>query len=318
MNFGATIVDLVVPDRNGKLDDIALGFDTFPPYLTKSPYFGSIVGRYANRIAKGEFTLDGRTYHVPLNDGPNSLHGGTKGFDKRMWQAEVSTLGDPSVRFYRVSKDGEEGYPGNLSVSVRYTLRADNQMVITYEATTDKATVLNISNHAYFNLAGQNNGRILDHQMKINASHYTPVGPTLIPTGQIAPVAGTVMDFRKPTAIGSRIAQVGGKPVGYDHNYVLDKSPFGGAQQLAASVYDPLSGRSMEISTDQPGIQFYSGNFLDGTVQGKGGRAYPQYSAIVLETQHYPDSPNQPKFPSTVLRPGQTFKSTSVYTFSAK
>jgi len=318
MDYGATVVNLITPDRDGRSGDIALGFESLAPYLTKSPYFGATVGRYANRIAKGRFTLDGRTYQLAINNAPNTLHGGKRGFDKQMWAAHILSQNPPSVRFSRVSPDGEEGYPGTLNVSVTYTLVKRDELKISYEATTDRDTVLNLANHTYFNLAGQGNGTILGQQLTLNADRYTPVDATLIPTGKIEPVAGTVMDFRKPVAVGARIAQVGGNPVGYDHNYVLNKSWLGGKVQWAATVYDPLSGREMKISTDQPGLQFYSGNFLDGTLPGKGGKTYPQYSTIVLEMQHFPDSPNQPNFPSTVLRPGETFRSTTLYKFSAK
>ncbi len=318
MDLGATVVSLVVPDRSGHFADVVLGFDSVQPYLTKSPYFGAIVGRYANRIARGVFRLDGATYHLPINNPPNSLHGGARGFDKRMWSATVVGRNPASVRFQRISPDGEEGYPGTLTVSVTYTLLEDNELKVSYQAATDKPTVLNLSNHAYFNLAGQGQGTVLGHQMTINADRYTPVDETLIPTGRIAPVENTPMDFRKPRTVGERLRQVGGTPVGYDHNYVLNKSWLGGRVQWAATVYDPDSGREMRISTDQPGLQFYSGNFLDGTLHGKGGRVYPQYSAIVLETQHFPDSPNRENFPSTVLRPGQTFQSTTIYRFGVR
>lgn len=317
MTYGATVVDLLVPDRNGKLADVALGFDTFTPYLTKSPYFGAIVGRYGNRIANGRFTLDGKTYQLAKNDGPNHLHGGLKGFDKRVWNAEILKDSPPTVRFNRVSPNGEEGYPGALSVGVTYTLTDKNEIKISYVATTDKPTVLNITNHTYFNLAGAGNDSILGHELKLGASHFTPVNATLIPTGEIKAVAGTPMDFRKPETIGSRIKEVGGKPIGYDHNYVLDKSILPGLK-LAAQVYEPTSGRVMDVYTDQPGVQFYSGNFLDGKIKGKGGKVYNQYYGFCLETQHFPDSPNEPKFPSVVLRPGETFKSTTIYKFSTK
>ncbi|HTJ78431.1 MAG TPA: aldose epimerase family protein [Rariglobus sp.] len=318
MDYGATIVNLITPDRDGKRADVSLGFDSVEPYLTKSPYFGAIVGRFANRIKQGRFTLDGKTYQLAINNPPNTLHGGLKGFDKQMWQAKILKGAVPAVEFSRLSPDGEEGYPGNLKVTVTYALISANTLKISYEATTDQDTILNLSNHAYFNLSGQGEGTILGEELTLNASHFTPVDSTLIPTGEIAPVAGTVMDFRKPTAIGARIKQVGGDPIGYDHNYVLDKAGDGTGLQPAATVYDPKSGRKLEISTDQPGIQFYSGNFLDGSITGKAGRVYPQYSAIVLETQHFPDSPNQPQFPSVVLKPGQIFHSTSLYTFTAK
>lgn len=320
-NYGATVVNLFTPDRRGNLADIALGFDTFKPYPTKSPYFGCIAGRYANRIADGKFSLEGKTYQLSKNEAPahlHHLHGGIKGFDKQVWNAEVLKSSQPSVRFTLRSPDGQEGYPGNLDVAVTYTLTDKNELRISYEATTDKPTVINLTNHTYFNLAGAGNGSILDHQLKINADRFTPVNKTLIPTGELKSVGGTVMDFRKPTAIGKRIKEVGGKPVGYDHNYVLNgKHPFA-CRMLAAEVSDPKSGRVMKVYTDQPGIQFYSGNFLDGTIKGKGGKVYNQYDGFCLETQHFPASPNEPKFPSTVLKPGETYKTTTVYQFSAK
>ncbi len=315
--YGAMVVDLLVPDRAGKLADVSLGYKTLKPYFTKCPYFGCIAGRYANRIAKGKFTLDGKTYKLATNDGPNHLHGGVKGFDKQVWQGQIVKATQPTVRFTLHSPDGQEGYPGNLVAKVTYTLTDRNQLRISYEATTDKPTIINLTNHTYFNLAGAGNGSVLDHELKINADRFTPVDKTLIPTGELKAVKGTPMDFRKPTAIGARIKEVGGKPVGYDHNYVLNKCPLT-KQCIAAEVFEPKSGRVMKVSTDQPGIQFYSGNFLDGTLTGKGGKVYKQYHGFCLETQHFPDSPNQPKFPSTVLRPGQTYKTTTVYSFSAK
>jgi len=316
-NYGATVIDLLVPDRDGKLADVSLGFDTIRPYQTQSPYFGAIVGRYGNRIALGRFTLDGVTYKLATNNEPNHLHGGVKGFDKRIWKGEILDTPEPSVRFTLRSNDGEEGYPGNLDVAVTYTLTNKNELRISYKATIDKPTVINLTNHTYFNLAGAGNGNILGHQLKINASRFTPVDATLIPTGELKKVEGTVMDFRKPTAIGARIKEVGGKPVGYDHNYVLDRAPHFGLA-LAAEVTEPVSGRVMKVYTDQPGIQFYSGNFLDGTITGKGGKVYDQYTGFCLETQHFPDSPNKPNFPSVVLRPGKTYQTTTVYAFSAK
>ena len=315
--YGATVVDLFTPDRSGRLADVALGFDSFRPYPTKSPYFGCIAGRYANRIANGRFSLEGKTYQLAKNNGVNHLHGGVRGFDKRLWKAEVLKTESPSVRFTRRSLDGEEGYPGNLDAAVTYTLTDKNELRISYNATTDKPTILNLTNHTYFNLAGAGNGSILDHQLKIHADRFTPVNKALIPTGELRKVEGTVMDFRKPESIGARIKEVGGKPVGYDHNYVLNKCPLM-RRSVAADVYEPKSGRVMKVSTDQPGIQFYSGNFLDGTITGKGGKIYRQYDGFCLETQHFPDSPNEPKFPSVVLRPGQTYKTTTVYQFGVK
>lgn len=315
--YGGTVVKLLAPDRTGRLADVSLGFSTIEPYFTQSAYFGALIGRYGNRLAKGRFTLDGKTYQLAKNNGPNALHGGLKGFDKQLWTAEVLGENPPSVRFSRLSPDGEEKYPGNLKVSVTYTLTNRNELRLQYAAQTDKATVLNLTNHTYFNLAGAGNGSILGEQIRIHASRFTPVDKNLIPTGEIKDVAGTPMDLRKWTPIGAHIEAVGGNPVGYDHNYVLDRCPVVRAC-LAAEVWDPKSGRLMKVSTDQPGIQFYTGNFLDGTIKGKGGKVYRQHDAFCLETQHFPDSPNEPKFPSTELRPGETFKSTTVYAFSVK
>jgi len=317
MTYGATILSLKTPDRNGQADDIVLGFDTFPPYVDKSPYFGCIVGRYGNRIAKGKFTLDGHTYTLATNNGPNHLHGGAKGFDKKIWKAEpFQDRTGVGVKFSYTSVDGEEGYPGTLKVDVTYTLTDGSQLIIDYHATTDKATVVNLTQHTYWNLAGVKANDILGHELMLNADRYTPVDDTLIPTGELAPVAGTPFDFRTPTAIGARIGQDNeqlkrGK--GYDHNFVINRPGEGLA--LAARVQEPATGRTLEISTTEPGIQFYSGNFLDGTLTGKGGRVYQQRSGFCLETQHFPDSPNQPAFPSTVLRPGQEYKTQTVFTF---
>jgi aldose 1-epimerase len=315
--YGGTVIRLLVPDRAGRLADVALGFSTIEPYFTQTAYFGAIIGRYANRIAKGRFSLDGKTYQLAKNNGPNTLHGGLKGFDKQLWKAEVLSENPPAVRFSRLSPDGEEHFPGNLQVSVIYTLTNRDELRIQYAAQTDKTTVLNLTNHTYFNLAGAGSGTILNHQIRIHASRFTPVGSTLIPTGEIKDVAGTPMDLRKWTQIGANIQAVGGKPVGFDHNFVLERSP-AAPPSLAAEVWEPGSGRLMKVYTDQPGIQFYTGNFLDGTLKGKGGKVYRQHDAFCLETQHFPDSPNQPDFPSTVLRPGETFKSTTVYKFSVK
>jgi aldose 1-epimerase len=315
--YGGTVIKLLAPDRAGRLGDVALGFGAIEPYFTKSPYFGALIGRYGNRIAKGRFTLDGKTYQLAKNNGPNTLHGGLKGFDKQLWTAEVLSLNPPAVRFSRLSPDGEEHFPGDLKVSVTYTLTDRDELRIQYAAQTDRATVINLTNHTYFNLAGAGNGSILGHQIRIHASRFTPVDSTLIPTGEIKEVAGTPMDLRKWTTIGANIQAVGGKPVGYDHNYVLDRCPVV-RPCLAAEVWDPASGRLMKVYTDQPGVQFYTGNFLDGTLKGKGGKVYHQHDAFCLETQHFPDSPNEPKFPSTVLRPGAIFRSTTVYKFSVK
>lgn len=314
-NYGATVVSLKTPDRAGKSGDIVLGFDDLKGYLQKEPYFGAVVGRYANRIAKGRFTLNGKEYKLAINNGPNSLHGGIHGFDKKVWAAK--TTGE-SLELTYLSKDGEEGYPGNLSVKVVYTLTAEGLLRIDYRATTDKDTVLNLSNHSYFNLAGQGNGDILKHQVTLHASRFTPVDATLIPTGELRPVKGTPLDFLTAHAIGERIdskdeqIQRGG---GYDHNWVLDSS---GTLAKAAEVYEPSTGRVLEVWTTQPGVQFYTGNFLDGTIKGKGGKVYGRRSGLCLETQHFPDSPNHPQFPTTVLKPGQEFRQTTVWKFATR
>jgi aldose 1-epimerase len=313
-NYGAITVSVEVPDRAGKLADVTLGYDTLDGWLTSTSYFGATVGRYANRIAKGKFTLDGQTYTLATNNGENALHGGLKGFDKVLWNAEpVKTPNAVGVKFTYLSKDGEEGYPGNLNVTALYTLTNDNEFKVEFSATTDKPTVVNLAHHTYWNLAGAAAGDILGHELMLAADQFTPVDAGLIPTGELAPVKGTPMDFTQPTAIGARIAQV---PGGYDHNYVLRNQA--GQVALAARVVEPKTGRVMEILTDQPGIQFYSGNFLDGTVKGKGGVVYQKHQGFCLETQHYPDSPNQPKFPPVVLRPGETYKHTMIHKFSAK
>jgi aldose 1-epimerase len=299
--------------------DVALGFDKLHGYLDKSPFFGCVAGRVANRIARGRFTLDGKDYSLFVNNGPNALHGGKKGFDKKVWTAtpESTASGAATLRLAYRSPDGEEGYPGNLDAKVSYTVTRD-ALRIDYEATTDKPTLVNLTNHSYFNLAGQGSGTILDHVVLIEADQYTPVDDTLIPTGELKSVKGTPFDFTTPTAIGARIKEVGGKPVGYDHNYVL-RQPRGDAAHpaLAVRVRDPKSGRVMEMLTTEPGVQFYTGNFLDGTVTGKGGATYPQYGGFCLEAQHFPDSIHHPNFPPVVLRPGQTYRQTTVYKFSA-
>ncbi len=320
-NFGGVIVSLKVPDRNDSLADVVLGFDKLEPYFEDSPYFGALVGRYGNRIAKGKFTLDGQEYTLAQNNMGNHLHGGLRGFDKMLWQAEPQSGDSSSVglKLRYQSPDGEEGYPGTLTTTVIYTLTNDNELRIDYQATTDAPTVVNLTNHSYFNLTGQGGSSILNHEVMINADRFVPVDSTLIPTGELAEVAGTPLDFREPTPIGARIdaehpqLEYG---IGYDHCWVLNKE--GDALTLAATVYEPNSGRFMEVHTTEPGVQFYSGNFLDGTLTGKDGAVYEQRTGFCLETQHFPDSPNQPNFPSTELRPGETYQTTTVYTFSTR
>ncbi len=314
ISYGGIITSLRVPDRTGKMDDIVLGFDSLDGYLKDPPFFGAIIGRYGNRIGKGQFTLDGKTYKLATNNGPNHLHGGNKGFDKVVWTVEP--VGRNGLAFSRVSPDGEEGYPGNLQVRVTYTLTDKNQLIVDYRASTDKATPVNLTQHSYFNLAGQASGDILGHELTLHADRYTPVDDTLIPTGELAPVDGTPFDFRKPTVIGARINNddpqlKAGK--GYDHNWVLNRS--GNGLQPAARVVEPKTGRTLEISTTEPGIQFYSGNFLDGTISGKSGAVYKHRTGFCLETQHFPDSPNKPKFPTTTLRPGAEYRTQTVFTF---
>lgn len=312
MNYGGVVVSLKVPDRQGTMGDIVAGFDKYDDYLKPPPYFGAIIGRYGNRIGNARFRLDGVEYVLAKNDGPNQLHGGTRGFDKRLWQA--SLLSPQSLELKYLSKDGEEGYPGNLTATVRYTLTDANELKIEYSAVTDKDTVVNLTNHSYFNLAGE--GDILNHEVWINADRFTPVDRGLIPTGELKSVAGTPFDFRKATAIGARIGEKDQQLTfagGYDHNWVLNRT--GSGLELAARVVEPKSGRVMEVLTTEPGLQFYTGNFLDGTLKGK-GRTYTRRSAFCMETQHFPDSPNKPAFPSTVLKPGSTYQSTTVYRFS--
>ncbi len=312
MTYGATLVSLEVPDRTGKPGDIVLGYDALDGYIKNNPYSGSTVGRYGNRIAKGRFVLDGITYELATNNGENHLHGGIKGFDKVVWKAEpVREEAVVDVKFSYLSKDGEEGYPGNLAATVVYSLTNDNELKISYEATTDKATPVNLTHHSYFNLAGQ--GDVLGHELTINADAYTPVDAGLIPTGEVRPVTGSPFDFTTPHTIGERIAQVEG---GYDHNFVLRSG--GVKMDLAVRVVEPKSGRVMEISTTEPGLQFYSGNFLDGTITGRGGKAYLKHYGFCLETQHFPDSPNKPNFPSTILRPGAVYKSLTIHKFSSR
>src|SRR5258708_21684396 len=322
-NFGATIVTLRVADRAGKAADVVLGFDTLEGYETGKSYFGATVGRYANRIGGGTFSIDGKTYTLPKNNGNNTLHGGIVGFNKNVWKVrEVPAKDGESLELSYLSLDGEEGFPGNLSVKVVFTVPADrNELKIDYVATTDKDTVLNLSNHSYFNLAGEGSGDILDHVITLHAKKFTPVDKTLIPTGELRDVASTPLDFTSATAIGKRINEsyeqlVFGK--GYDHNWVLVRSGSGNGLTIAAEAYEPKSGRKLEVLTTEPGVQFYSGNFLDGTVKGKGNKAYAQRAAFCLETQHFPDSPNHPNFPSTVLKPNAVFHSQTVFRFSAK
>lgn len=321
-NYGGTITSIKVPDRNKHFDDVVLGFDTLDGYTSPSnkSYFGATIGRYANRIAHGTFTLDGKTYHVPTNEGTNALHGGTVGFNKRVWTAkEFSTGHGQALELHYLSPDGEMGFPGDLSVTVRFSLNDQNELRIEYIATTDKPTVLNLTNHSYFNLSGQGNGTILHDKVTLAADNFTPVNKNLIPTGEIKSVVGTPFDFLKPMVIGARIHDDNEQlklAKGYDHNWVLNNK--GQSIALAAKVEDPQSGRVLEVLTNQPGIQFYTGNQLDGTTHGKGGKVYPQFGALCLETQHFPDSPNHPDFPSTVLRPGQKFDRTTIFRFSTE
>lgn len=314
INYGGTITKLMVPDKKGTTGDVVLGYENLDGFLQKgNPYFGALIGRYGNRIAGGKFTLDGKTYTLAQNNNGNSLHGGNKGFDKVVWDAKKPE-GDSSLVLTYVSKDGEEGYPGTLNVKVVYTLTADNALKIDYTATTDKATPVNLTNHAYFNLSAGADSTINNHELQMDADRYTPVNDALIPTGQIATVKGTPMDFTAAKPVGRDLAKVKG---GFDHNWVLNKKGDGLAK--VASVYHPTSGRYMEVFTTQPGLQFYSGNFLDGTLTNtKGGAKYVQHAALCLETQHFPDSPNQPSFPSTILKPGETYHHTTVYKFSTK
>lgn len=314
--YGAIITELRVLDRNDKVGNVVLGFDNLDQYLKGHPFFGAVAGRVANRIAKGRFTLDGHEYRLAVNNGPNHLHGGIKGFDKVVWTAKPlqANANEASLQLTYLSKDGEEGYPGNLAVTVTYTLTEDNELRIDYSAKTDKATPVNLTNHSYFNLA--ESGTILDHVLMINADRYTVTDDTLIPTGEIAPVAGTPLDFRKPTPIGARFDEIQKKPKGYDDNFVLNSA--GKSLALAARVYEPKTGRVMEVLTTQPGVQLYTGNFLDGKLTGPNGQVYAQHTSFCLETQHFPDSVNHPEFPSTILRPGQTFKSTTVFKFDTR
>jgi len=309
--YGGAVTSWVSPDKNGKASNIVLGFDSLSGYLAKPPYFGALVGRYGNRIAKGKFTIDTAHYTLATNNGPNSLHGGLKGFDKQVWDAATTNDSTATLLLSYVSKDGEEGYPGNLKVTVRYTLTDDNELKIEYNAETDKATPINLTNHSYWNLTGDPANSILDEMLTIDADHYTPVDTTLIPTGEIKAVKGTPFDFTTSTKIGARIDSVKG---GYDHNFVLNKTDT--TLTKAATLVDAKSGRTLDVFTTEPGLQFYTGNFLDGTIKTSDGKAINKNSALCMETQHFPDSPNQPKFPTTILLPGQKFHSLTVYKLS--
>jgi aldose 1-epimerase len=318
-NFGAIIVSLKVPDRSGKVDDVVLGYDNLEGYSGDKAFLGAAIGRYGNRIAHGKFTLDGTTYTLSKNDGDNTLHGGPEGFNKRLWTAsDISGARGQALELTYLSKDSEEGFPGNLSARIVYTLTDKNELIIQYFATTDKETVVNLTNHSYFNLAGQGNGDILSHELMIRGDRMTPVDAVLIPTGEVRPVKDTPFDFTRPTQIGARINQDDpqlklGK--GYDHNWVLN-APGKGSPTLAAEAYEPKTGRVLQVLTTEPGLQFYSGNFLDGTIHGKGGNVYNYRYGFCLETQHFPDSPTHSAFPSTVLKPGETYSSTTIFKFS--
>jgi aldose 1-epimerase len=322
LTYGGIVQSLIMPDKNGKFADIVLGYDNLQGYLDQTPYFGALIGRYGNRIGGAKFLLEGKNYALAANNGSNSLHGGLVGFDKVVWNAQpLETIHGPSLVLTYFSKDGEEGFPGNLQVTAIYTLTEDNALKLDFTATTDQPTVVNLTHHSYFNLAGQGNGDILKHLVQINANRFTPVDSTLIPTGELRPVANTPFDFRQPTTISARIndprdeqIQFGG---GYDHNWVLNQlAP--DALSLAACVHEPTTGRTMEVWTTAPGMQFYTGNFLDGTITGKGGKVYPRRCAFCLEPQHFPDSPNKPNFPTTELKPGEIYYHTIFYKFSVE
>jgi len=312
LNYGGTITNIIVPDKKGEFGDVVLGFDSLSGYLQKTnPFFGSLVGRYANRIAHAKFTLDGKTYSLAANDHGNSLHGGIKGFDKVVWTS--APVSDSSLKLFYESMDGEEGYPGKLSVEVTYTLTSNNELKIEYTASSDKPTPVNLTNHSYFNLSAGADSTILDHELMLNGDKYTAVNTSLIPTGILPDVKKTPMDFTSPKKIGNDLGRVEG---GFDHNWVLNKKK--NALELAAALYHPASGRYMEVYTTQPGVQFYTGNFLDGTLKGKNGKIYVKHAGLCLETQHFPDSPNQPSFPNTILKPGETFHEVTIYKFSVK
>jgi aldose 1-epimerase len=318
ITYGGIIVALRAPDRTGRLDDVVLGHDTLDGYLDHSPYFGAVVGRFANRIANGRFTLDGESHRLATNDGAQHLHGGRRGFDKVIWKATPFTRPtEAGVTFAYTSPDGEEGYPGALTASVTYTLTERDELRVDYEATTDRATIVNLSQHSYFNLAGSRAANVLDHVLTIDADRFTPIDTTLIPTSGFAPVEGTPFDFRTPQHIGARIGDAHEQLTnagGYDHNFVLRRQD-DGALAHAARVSEPRTGRALDVHTTEPGLQFYSGNFLDGTIRGKEGRMYGHRGGFCLETQHFPDSPNQPVFPSVVLRPDETYRSRTTFTF---
>ncbi|MFF3940086.1 aldose epimerase family protein [Streptomyces phaeofaciens] len=320
LSWGGVVQSLEIPDRHGRYKNVSLGFDNIEDYVAKTPYFGALIGRYGNRIGKGQFSLDGKAYQVNVNDGANSLHGGAQGFDKRVWDVEPFVKGsDVGLYLYYTSIDGEMGYPGTLKVKVTYTLTRHGDWRVDYAATTDKATVVNLTSHVYWNLAGEGSGSIYDHELSIAAARYTPVDSGLIPTGELAKVAGTPFDFRRTKEIGRDIRVANQQLLygkGIDHNWVLDKGVTAKPVQVA-TLRDPSSGRTLKISTTEPGLQFYSGNFLDGTLVGTGGHIYRQGDALCLETQHFPDSPNKPSFPSTTLRPGQTYRTTTIHSFDA-
>ena len=310
-NYGGTVTSWIVPDKNGKMGNILLGFDSLSGYLAKPPYFGALIGRYGNRIANGKFKIDTATYTLAPNNGKNHLHGGNKGFDKVVWDASITTDSVPELILHYLSKDGEEGYPGNLNVTVKYTLTDDDELIIEYNADTDKPTVINLTQHNYYNLTGDHANTILGHTLMIYADNYTPVDSTLIPTGEIKPVKGTPFDFTKATKIGAGIDSVKG---GYDHNWVLNKK--GNSLELVATLSDDVSGRKMDVYTTEPGLQFYSGNFLDGTINGSDGKPFSLHTGLCLETQHFPNSPNQANFPSTLLKPGEKYHTITKYKIS--